>query len=152
MSSLAASRSAINGSLRKTIAKLLADGLDSESIAASLEIPVELVESCEVRDFSAGSGESTDSGVVTTEEKLRGLSDTAISILGEILVNSDSDGIRMATSKFILEAAHGSLRRQDYDTSSTQNVNIIILQAHERYTEQLKQAKVIQNEPATIDL
>lgn len=156
-SEVAATRSFVmNGVMRATCRSLLAQGLDAATISASLEIPIELIQSLEggnsvaTAQQEATSEQDSKDYITHAETKLRGLSDRAVNVISDLLDMSENEGVKLAAAKLVLEGSSGSLRTKGVNSGGNvvNNINLIVQQAQTRYQEQLRSAGLSQSTPA----
>lgn len=126
--------------LRKQIATMVQrDGLTPEQIAEALTLPLDLViQNLPTDRVDAIAQNRTDLDGRKVESLLAGFNERAAEVMGELLDTSDSDAMRFAASKYILDTAAG-LNRPKVEVNNTFQVNemnLILEQATAAYKKQ----------------
>lgn len=128
----------LGSGIRQQIARMLGEGLTVEQIAASLELPVEVVAIESERSTKRGSSENS-----AAKEALLRYQDAALATLGDLAENAENEGVKAKCAMYIADTAFGlkDPKKVEANNSMTQ-INILIQQAQEAYMRQIKSVTV----------
>lgn len=141
----------LGGTMRRTVRTLAAQGQDAETIAAALDLPVEVVQQAMPEPPgppTENSRQEISTNLRQAERSLGEMQPRAIEVLGEVLEYGDSSSVKLAAAKLIIEGANGAFRPKVVEQNNTvQQINLVFQQATEVYREQLARINAIQSNP-----